>query len=90
MIIKIQKVMFYNKKWDMILINVFHFHMLKIFLNNVFFFPFPGELFLLVDYFVSVSYSSTSRAEFPSAKAVMDGFGGADLTISKLRQKTRD
>ncbi|PON62047.1 HAD-like domain containing protein [Trema orientale] len=34
--------------------------------------------------------SLTSRAEFPSAKAVMDGFGGADLTISKLRQKTRD
>ncbi|KAJ9168583.1 hypothetical protein P3X46_020086 [Hevea brasiliensis] len=31
--------------------------------------------------------SLTSRAEFPSAKAVMDGFGGADLTISKLRQK---
>lgn len=29
--------------------------------------------------------SLTSRAEFPSAKAVMDGFGGADLTISKLR-----
>ncbi|XP_048321750.2 CBBY-like protein [Ziziphus jujuba] len=31
--------------------------------------------------------SLTSRAEFPSANAVMDGFGGADLTISKLRQK---
>ncbi|KAH9747406.1 hypothetical protein KPL70_004706 [Citrus sinensis] len=29
--------------------------------------------------------SLTSRAEFPSANAVMDGFGGADLTISKLR-----
>jgi len=29
-------------------------------------------------------HSLTSRAEFPSAKAVMDGFGGADLTISKL------
>ncbi|KAM6575196.1 hypothetical protein CsatA_023523 [Cannabis sativa] len=33
--------------------------------------------------------SLTSRAEFPSAKAVMDGFGGADLTISKLRQRTQ-
>jgi len=32
-------------------------------------------------------YSLTSRAEFHSAKAIMDGFGGADLTISKLRQK---
>uniref|UniRef100_A0A2N9EIB3 Haloacid dehalogenase-like hydrolase domain-containing protein n=1 Tax=Fagus sylvatica TaxID=28930 RepID=A0A2N9EIB3_FAGSY len=31
--------------------------------------------------------SLTSRAEFPSAKAIMDGFGGADLTTSKLRQK---
>ncbi|KAL5773445.1 hypothetical protein ACOSQ2_013369 [Xanthoceras sorbifolium] len=31
--------------------------------------------------------SLTSRAEFPSANAVMDGFGGADLTISKLLQK---
>ncbi|KAE8008268.1 hypothetical protein FH972_004797 [Carpinus fangiana] len=29
--------------------------------------------------------SLTTRAEFPSAKATMDGFGGADLTISKLR-----
>ncbi|KAH7837935.1 hypothetical protein Vadar_019744 [Vaccinium darrowii] len=29
--------------------------------------------------------SLTSRAEFPSARAVMDGFGGADLTISRLR-----
>ncbi|KAM7524664.1 hypothetical protein LguiA_014566 [Lonicera macranthoides] len=28
--------------------------------------------------------SSTSRAEFPSANATLDGFGGADLTISKL------
>ncbi|XP_048141269.1 CBBY-like protein isoform X2 [Rhodamnia argentea] len=33
---------------------------------------------------VVVRSSFTSRAEFPSAKAVMDGFGGADLTISKL------
>ncbi|KAI6703092.1 hypothetical protein NL676_012228 [Syzygium grande] len=33
---------------------------------------------------VVVRSSVTSRAEFPSAKAVMDGFGGADLTISKL------
>ncbi|XP_062160318.1 CBBY-like protein isoform X2 [Alnus glutinosa] len=31
--------------------------------------------------------SLTTRAEFPSAKAIMDGFGGADLTISKLRAK---
>ncbi|KAL5577678.1 hypothetical protein UlMin_019377 [Ulmus minor] len=31
--------------------------------------------------------SLTSRAEFPSAKAVLDGFGGADLSLSKLRQK---
>ena len=32
-------------------------------------------------------YSSTSRAEFPSASTIMDGFGGADLTISRLRNK---
>ncbi|KAL2473910.1 Haloacid dehalogenase-like hydrolase (HAD) superfamily protein [Forsythia ovata] len=31
--------------------------------------------------------SSTSRAEFPSAIAIMDGFGGADLTVSRLRRK---
>ncbi|KAL3851564.1 hypothetical protein ACJIZ3_013446 [Penstemon smallii] len=31
--------------------------------------------------------SSTPRAEYPSAIAVLDGFGGADLTISKLRKK---
>lgn len=31
--------------------------------------------------------SLTSRAEFPSASAIMDGFGGADLTISRLRNK---
>ncbi|XP_057971635.1 uncharacterized protein LOC131160220 isoform X2 [Malania oleifera] len=36
---------------------------------------------------IVVRSSSTSRAEFPSASAVMDGFGGADLTISKLHQK---
>ncbi|WOL15367.1 hypothetical protein Cni_G24148 [Canna indica] len=30
---------------------------------------------------------ATARAEFRSAKAVMDAFGGADLTISKLRSK---
>ncbi|KAF3962387.1 hypothetical protein CMV_013097 [Castanea mollissima] len=30
--------------------------------------------------------SLTSRAEFHSAKAIMDGFGGADLTISKLHR----
>ncbi|KAK7246109.1 hypothetical protein RIF29_40968 [Crotalaria pallida] len=29
--------------------------------------------------------SLTSRAEFPLANATVDGFGGADLTISKLR-----
>lgn len=29
--------------------------------------------------------SLTSRAEFPLALATVDGFGGADLTISKLR-----
>lgn len=31
--------------------------------------------------------SLTSRAEFPSANAVMDGFGGADLTIYRLRNR---
>ncbi|KAJ8627597.1 hypothetical protein MRB53_020904 [Persea americana] len=31
--------------------------------------------------------SFTSSAEFPLANAVMDGFGGADLTISKLCHK---
>ncbi|XP_042060021.1 CBBY-like protein isoform X2 [Salvia splendens] len=31
--------------------------------------------------------SSTSRAEFQAAIAVMDGFGGVDLTISRLRKK---
>lgn len=31
--------------------------------------------------------SLTARAEFRWAKSVMDGFGGADLTISKLRLK---
>lgn len=31
--------------------------------------------------------SLTSRAEFPSANAVMDSFGGADLTVSRLRNK---
>lgn len=35
---------------------------------------------------VVVRSSSTARAEFPGAKAIMDGFGGADLTISRLRQ----
>ncbi|XP_054800832.1 CBBY-like protein [Prosopis cineraria] len=29
--------------------------------------------------------SLTSRAEFPSANAIFDGFGGGDLTISRLR-----
>ncbi|XP_029124883.1 uncharacterized protein LOC109819311 isoform X2 [Cajanus cajan] len=33
--------------------------------------------------------SLTSRAEFPLANATMDGFGGADLTISKLRNLCR-
>ncbi|RLN28348.1 hypothetical protein C2845_PM05G00770 [Panicum miliaceum] len=36
---------------------------------------------------VVVRCSSTARAEFPSAKAVMDGFGGTDLTVSKLLSK---
>ncbi|KAL5716032.1 hypothetical protein ACHQM5_017772 [Ranunculus cassubicifolius] len=31
--------------------------------------------------------SLTSRTEFPSARGIMDGFGGGDLTISRLRQK---
>ncbi|KAF9621645.1 hypothetical protein IFM89_025377 [Coptis chinensis] len=31
--------------------------------------------------------SLTSRTEFPSANAVMDGFGGPDLTVSRLLQK---
>ncbi|XP_011040346.1 PREDICTED: haloacid dehalogenase-like hydrolase domain-containing protein At3g48420 isoform X1 [Populus euphratica] len=31
--------------------------------------------------------SSTSRTQFPSAKATVDGFGGPDLTISKLLEK---
>ncbi|KAL9258110.1 CBBY-like protein [Drosera capensis] len=31
--------------------------------------------------------SLTSTATFPSAKAVMDGFGDADLTVSRLRRK---
>ncbi|KAL3520396.1 hypothetical protein ACH5RR_018545 [Cinchona calisaya] len=31
--------------------------------------------------------SLTARAEFPSANAVMDGFGGADLTISRLQKR---
>ncbi|ONK74476.1 uncharacterized protein A4U43_C03F6670 [Asparagus officinalis] len=31
--------------------------------------------------------SLTARAEFSKAKAVMDGFGGADMSISKLRGK---
>lgn len=32
------------------------------------------------------NWSSTARAEFPSANSVLDGFGGADLTISRLRK----
>ncbi|GAA0159411.1 phosphatase [Lithospermum erythrorhizon] len=31
--------------------------------------------------------SLTARAEFPSAKATLDGFGDADLTISKILKK---
>ncbi|KAI3890178.1 hypothetical protein MKX03_003827 [Papaver bracteatum] len=34
--------------------------------------------------------SSTSRVEFPSARAIMDGFGGADLTVSKLLKRRWD
>lgn len=41
----------------------------------------------LIYIYIFKFYSLTSRAEFHSAKAIMDGFGGADLTISKLRQK---
>lgn len=36
---------------------------------------------------VVIRSSLTSRAEFHSANAVMDGFGGADLTVLKLLQK---
>ncbi|KAF3333730.1 haloacid dehalogenase-like hydrolase domain-containing protein [Carex littledalei] len=36
---------------------------------------------------VVIRNSLTARAEFQSAKVVMDGFGGADLTISKVRSK---
>ncbi|XVE86459.1 hypothetical protein DITRI_Ditri18aG0035800 [Diplodiscus trichospermus] len=36
---------------------------------------------------VVLQSSFTSRAEFPSANAIMEGFGGADLTISKLCDK---
>ncbi|XP_078178254.1 haloacid dehalogenase-like hydrolase (HAD) superfamily protein isoform X1 [Carex rostrata] len=36
---------------------------------------------------VVIRNSLTARAEFHSAKVVMDGFGGADLTISKVRSK---
>lgn len=35
----------------------------------------------------SASCSLISRAEFPSANAIMDGFGGADLTIPRLLNK---
>uniref|UniRef100_A0A1S3XZX0 Haloacid dehalogenase-like hydrolase domain-containing protein At3g48420 n=1 Tax=Nicotiana tabacum TaxID=4097 RepID=A0A1S3XZX0_TOBAC len=38
---------------------------------------------------VVVRSSSTARAEFPGAKAVMDGFGGGDLSISRLQQIQR-
>ncbi|KAJ4846198.1 hypothetical protein Tsubulata_030590 [Turnera subulata] len=36
---------------------------------------------------VVIRSSSTSRTEFPLANAIVDGFGGADLTIPKLLQK---
>ncbi|KAL0926541.1 hypothetical protein M5K25_002780 [Dendrobium thyrsiflorum] len=36
---------------------------------------------------VVIRSSSTARAEFRRANAVMDGFGGADLTVSKLLSK---
>lgn len=36
---------------------------------------------------VVIRSGATARAEFRSAKAVMDAFGGADLTLSKLRRK---
>ncbi|CAN1846231.1 CBBY-like protein [Linum perenne] len=31
--------------------------------------------------------SRTARAEFPLANGILDGFGGADLTVSRLRKK---
>ncbi|XP_028803175.1 CBBY-like protein isoform X2 [Neltuma alba] len=34
--------------------------------------------------------SLTSRAEFPSANAIFDGFGGGDLTISRLRSLCKE
>jgi beta-phosphoglucomutase-like phosphatase (HAD superfamily) len=33
---------------------------------------------------IVIRSSSTSRAEFPSARAVVEGFGAGDLTISRL------
>lgn len=45
-----------------------------------------GALFICSIFF---SASLTARGEFPSAKGVMDGFGGADLTIQKLRHKIK-
>ncbi|KAL8151663.1 hypothetical protein V2J09_021471 [Rumex salicifolius] len=37
--------------------------------------------------YVVLCNSLTPRSAFPSAKAVMDGFGDVDLTVSKLRSK---
>ncbi|KAE8647777.1 CBBY-like protein [Cucumis sativus] len=37
---------------------------------------------------IVIRSSLTSRAEFPSANAIMDGFGVGGLTITRLRQKT--
>ncbi|CAN1846232.1 CBBY-like protein [Linum perenne] len=36
---------------------------------------------------VVVRSSLTARAEFPLANGILDGFGGADLTVSRLRKK---
>jgi len=35
---------------------------------------------------VVVRSSATSRAEFPTAKAVLEGFGPGDITLARLRQ----
>lgn len=44
---------------------------------------------LLIFLTIIFACSLTARGEFPSAKGVMDGFGGADLTIPKLRHKIK-
>jgi len=44
---------------------------------------------LLIFFTILFAWSLTARGEFPSAKGVMDGFGGADLTIPKIRNKIK-